>query len=109
MRQQNPYYKKPVQTDPYLQQKIMSASPEQLIAYVYDAGLAACMRHEREKASKAVLTLIKALDFNQKEIAVTFYNVYRYLNRLISKGKFDEAKAIFADLKKTWSKDSYHC
>ncbi len=102
---QNSYSNRPpVKIDPYLEQKILSASPEQLIAYIYDAGIAACMRHEREKASKAVLTLIKSLDFNQKEIAVTFYNVYRYLNRLISKGKFDEAKQIFSDLKQTWSK-----
>lgn len=97
-------YKKATQADPYLVQKIMSASPDQLISYIYDAGIAACKRKEREKASKAVLALMKSLNFDYKEIATTFYNVYRYLNRLISKGKFEEAKDVFVDLKQTWSK-----
>lgn len=90
--------------NPYLIQKVMSASPEQLIAYVYEAGVTACAKGDRAKAINAVSTLIKALNFEHKEIATTFFNVYRYLNRLIYKGKLDEAKIIFSDLKQTWSK-----
>lgn len=89
--------------NPYLVQKVMSASPEQLIAYVYEAGITACARGDRAKAINAVSTLIKALNFEHKETAVTFFNVYRYLNRLIYKGKLDEAKTIFSDLKQNWS------
>jgi flagellin-specific chaperone FliS len=101
---QNFNYKKAKNTNPYLVQKVMSASPEQLIAYVYEAGATACAKEDRFTASKAVSTLIQALNFEYKETAVTFFNVYRYLNRLISKGKFEEAKTIFADLKQSWAK-----
>ena len=29
--------------DPYLQQKVMSASPAQLVSYIYDIGISACI------------------------------------------------------------------
>ena len=28
--------------DPYLRQKVLSASPQQLIVYLYDLGIASC-------------------------------------------------------------------
>ena len=89
--------------NPYLLQKINSANPDQLIAYIYDAAVSACLRKDREKARQAVFILMDALNFDYKEIATTFYNVYRHLNRLISRGKFDEAKVILLDLRKTWA------
>lgn len=91
------------QVNPYLMQKIMSASPEQLISYILDAGITACAKKDYSNASKAVQALINALNFDYKEISLTFFNVYRYINRLIQKGQFDEAKEMLADIRKTWS------
>lgn len=96
-------YQKTAKPDTYLNQKILSASPNQLIAYIYDAGITACLRKDREKARKAVYTLMDALNYDHKETATVFFNVYRNLNRLLSRGKFDESKEIFMDLKKTWT------
>lgn len=101
---QQQHFQNAKNTNPYLVQKIMSASPDQLIAYVYDAGVTACHNKDRMKAGKAVRVLINSLNFDYKETSLTFFNVYRHVNSLISKGKFDEAKDIFSDLKKTWSK-----
>ena len=92
------------QKNPYLVQKIMSASPEQLISYVYDAGIKACTIKSGSDALRAVQVLINALDFDQKEMSVTFYNVYRYVNYTISQGDFAEAKKNLEDLKSTWTK-----
>lgn len=89
--------------NPYLNQKIMSASPNQLISYVFDAGIAACGRQDRSKATQAVNTLIKALNFDYKEIATTFFNMYRFINRLVVQGRFEEARNILVDLKQTWN------
>jgi flagellar protein FliS len=102
MTTQNPYQKKNG-TNPYLQQKIMSASPTQLIAYVYDAGVAACRRQDKNKALRAVSILVQSLNFDYRETARTFSNVYSHLRRLISKGNFQQAESIFADLKSTWA------
>ncbi len=90
--------------NPYLFQKIMSASPEELIAYIYDYGVTACAQKDPIKARTAVNNLIQALNFDYKEIADTFLDVYRYLGHLINQKRFDEAKKILSDLRNTWAK-----
>ena len=92
-----------VQQNPYLTQKIMSASPEQLISYLYDAAIAACGRDDLQKSSRAVRELISALNFEYKDIAVTFFQVYRYINNLISQRRFEEARQMLTDLKSSWA------
>jgi len=88
--------------DLYLMQKIMSASSEQLISYVYDVAITACNKKDKIKAQVAVRELIKALNFDYKEISVVFYQVYQYINHLISIEKFEQSKQALVDLKKTW-------
>ncbi len=90
--------------NPYLEQKIMSARPEQLIAYIYEYGANACAQRNADKARRAVQLLIDSLNFEVKDISVTFYDVYRYMHHLINRQKFDEARQIFTDLKQTWSR-----
>ena len=46
---------------------------------------------------------MKSLNFDYKEIAFTFYNVYRYVNNLIIKGNFEDARDILVDLKNSWT------
>ncbi|MHB2147733.1 flagellar export chaperone FliS [Calditrichota bacterium LG25] len=92
------------QHNPYLVQKIMSASKEELVAYIYDAAITACAQKDSVKARNALNALVQSLNFDYKETANTFMNVYRYLMHLINNKKFDEAKATFSDLKKTWAK-----
>ena len=89
--------------DPYLVQKVMSASPQQLISYIYDAAIVSCGRRDPIKAGKSVRELMKALNFDYKEIAFTFYNVYRYVNNLIINGNYEDARDILVDLKNTWT------
>lgn len=92
------------QKNPYLVQKVMSASPAQLISYVYDAGIKACAIRNRSEALRAVQVLTNALNYDKQEMSVTFYNVYRFINYTISQGKFAEAKKDLEDLKLTWAK-----
>ncbi len=89
--------------NPYLIQKIMSARPEQLISYIYDAAIAGCVNKDRAKASRAVQELINSLNFEYKEIAITFFNVYRHINFLIRTGKFETARNMLTEIKKSWS------
>lgn len=89
--------------DPYLVQKVMSASPQQLISYIYDIAITSCSKRDPVKAGKSVRELMKSINFEYKEIAFTFYNVYRYVNNLIINGKFEDARDILVDLKNTWT------
>ncbi len=90
--------------NPYLVQKIMSASKEELINYIYDAGATACAQKDSVKARNAVNLLIQSLNFDYEETANTFLNVYRYLMHLINQKQFDEARKQFLEIKKTWAK-----
>ena len=90
----------------YQEQKILSASPNELISYIYDAAIAGCGNNDSIKAGKAVRELMKSLNFEYKETAVIFYNVYRYINNNIIKGKFSVAKELLTDLKSTWDKST---
>lgn len=89
-------------SDNYLVQKVMTASPEQLTSYLYDIAIVACNRKDRVKACKAVQELINSLSFDHKEIATSFFQVYRYTLNAIQDGKFDAALEILTGLKSSW-------
>lgn len=95
--------KKRKKPDPYLTQRVMSASPAQLISYAYDAAIMGCGQRDRVKVTRAMSELITSLNFEYKEQAMAFYRVYRYINMLIIKGKFDDAKSILVDVKSAWN------
>lgn len=90
--------------NPYLVQKIMTASPEQLIGYIYDAGIAACGREDKAKALQAVQELINALNFDYKDVAATFYSIYRYILDQIREKNFQGAKESLTEIKSAWAK-----
>ena len=88
--------------DPYLKQKVISASPEQLISYVYDVILAACHRKDQEKALRGLMGLVNALNFEYKDIAVPMYQLYQYCLEKVRKREFDEVEGLIGGLKAAW-------
>lgn len=90
--------------NPYLVQKIMTASPEELVAYMYDVAIAACNRKDKVKACEVVQQLINALNFEYKEASTTFYRMYSYILDQIHKNKFGEARNMLSELRQTWCK-----
>ena len=91
------------QPNPYLVQKIMTASPEELISYIYEAAIKACAAHDHRRALEAVQQLINALNFDAGDISATFYQVYSGVLDHIYKRDYDAARSILVDLRKTWS------
>jgi len=88
--------------NPYLQQKILSASPEQLVCYIYDAGITACKQKNSNKAGKAIRELINALNFDYKEMAVPLFDLYRYCLSMINAEKYNDAQEILEGLRQAW-------
>ena len=82
--------------DQYLEQKILSASPKQLIAYIYDAAIVSCTKRDIEKTTAAIGILINSLNFDDNEdvqdISSKFIQYYEYILDLVRKNKFDEAR-----------------
>ena len=86
----------------YLAQQIHLASPEKLIWMMYDLGWKSCRGKDRGKASKVLVELIAALNFDHKEMAVSFFELYRYALDRVHSGKFEEAGAVFQSLRDAW-------
>ncbi len=92
-----------LEKEPYLQQKIMSASPEQLISYIYDVVIAACRRKDQEKALRGLAGLINSLNFDYKDVAGPMYQLYQYCLEQVRKRKFDETEELIGGLKLAWT------
>lgn len=94
----------PHKANPYLNQKVMSASPEQLICYVYDVAVASCRRKDKIKSIQAMNVLIKSLKFDYHEIASNFYRVYSAILDKISSEAYEDAESMLSELRETWVK-----
>ena len=90
--------------DPYLQQKVLSASPAQLVLYIYDIAMSACINKDKIKLNKVLSHLKETLDYspNTKDISLTFASVYDHISFLVRNNRFDEAKNTFQQIKTTW-------
>ena len=80
----------------------MSASPEQLVCYIYDAGIVACKKKDTTKAGQAIRELINALNFDYKEMAVPLFDLYKYCLNNINSDKFEDAQEILEGLRDAW-------
>ena len=94
--------------DQYLEQKILSASPKQLIAYIYDAAIVSCTKRDIEKTTAAIGILINSLNFDDnedvKDISSKFIQYYEYILDLVRKNKFDEARDNLKEIRDAWVK-----
>ena len=86
----------------YLLQQVNSAGPEKLISLLYDIGSKSCRAKDRQKAAKVLVELIAALNFDYKEIATDFFDLYRYALDEVNKGGFENALRVFEELNDVW-------
>ncbi len=89
--------------NPYLVQKISTASPEELVSYLYDIAITACVQKDKARALEAIQALIDALDFSHRPTATTFYQVYRHLSDLIAREEFSTAQDNLREIKQAWT------
>lgn len=88
--------------NPYLRQQVMTASPEKLILMLYDVGLKWCRAQDRTKAAKVFVELIAALNFDYKEIALGYFDLYRYAMNEVHRGRFSNAITVLEELRDLW-------
>ncbi len=89
--------------DPYLTQRVMSASPEQLISYTYDIILTACRTRDQERVLRGLMALVSALNFDYLEQALPMHKLYQYCLDRAREGNLDEVKYIIGEFKEAWS------
>ncbi|MFQ5676387.1 MAG: flagellar export chaperone FliS [bacterium] len=88
--------------NPYLIQQVNTASPEKIISLLYDLGIKSCRAKDRQKASKVLVELISALNFDYGEIPLMYFNLYRFALDNVHKDNFEDALMIFEGLSDIW-------
>lgn len=87
----------------YQQQAVASASPEQLIAKLYDIGVAACHRKDGTKLRAVLVELIGSLNFEAGgELAERLYGLYDFCLNQSIQGDLDIVCQILTELRETW-------
>ncbi|MCS6966445.1 MAG: flagellar protein FliS [Candidatus Kapabacteria bacterium] len=88
---------------PYLEQEIVSWSPEKLILRTYDVFLTAYRRRDIQRMNQALAHLIDALNFEAGEVAFRLYRLYEYCRRCLWERRYDEAATIIEELRAAWA------
>lgn len=87
----------------YQQQAILSASPEQLVAKIYDLGVAACHREDRSKVRAVLVELTAGLNFEQGgDIAERLRDLYEFCLTESATGDLDVICDILTGLRDAW-------
>lgn len=89
--------------DPYLTQKIMSAKPEQLISYIYDAVISACYRKEQERVLRGLMMLVNALNFDYQEVATPLFKIYQYCLERARRSDYSEVEELMVGVRSAWA------
>ncbi len=89
-------------SNPYVAQTVRTASKEKLILMLYQLGCQACARHDAAKANRVLSELIAALNFEYREMAIRFFDLYRYALDEVNAGRFTEAQNILKSLSTMW-------
>ena len=82
----------------------MTDSPEMLILKLYDLGIQKCFQKDRSGVQKVLKELIGSLNFEYKDMAGSFYELYDYAMRSADAENFDEAANILEGLRSAWEK-----
>jgi flagellin-specific chaperone FliS len=88
--------------NPYQRSRVMTASPEQLILYVYDAAVNALQRQDRIRSLEAVNLLVSSLRYEHRDLAMSFYRSYDSVQRQIMRGNYGLAQTILREMRETW-------
>lgn len=87
----------------YQKSQVMSLDPIQLLLKVYDFTIVNCKKNDLTKASKGLVELISALNFDYEETCLGLFRLYQYCMDKIKVGDFDEAVEILQRLRDSWA------
>ena len=87
----------------YQRQSIMGASPEQLIAKLYDIGVSACHQGDRKRVRNVLVELLSSLDDEKGgELAEHLRAVYEFCLNESATGDLDTVREMLDELRSAW-------
>lgn len=97
------YRHSPNQLNSYRTQSVLGLTPAQLVLKLYDMAVAALLAREGDRASKVLAQLIESLDFQQRDVALGMFRLYRYCLEQIKRGEYEVPTTILRELRNTWA------
>lgn len=87
----------------YQRQAVLTASPEQVIAKLYDLGVSSCRNGDNAKVRAVLIELISALNFEAGgEISQRLLEIYEFLLQESAKNNLDVVAEIMSELRDAW-------
>jgi len=87
----------------YQQNQIMGMEPVHLLIKVYDYTIMHCKKGDVPRASKGLVELIAALNFDYQEVALGLFRLYQYCMEKVKQKEFDEAIYLLQGLRDAWA------
>ena len=93
----------------YQRQAIVSATPDQLIAKLYDIAVAACRRQDRAKLRAVLVELTASLNFEKGgEVARRLHALYEYCLLECGSGDLSVIAELLDGLRAAWKQGVLH-
>ena len=90
-------------TQQYQQQAVLTASPGELIAKLYDLGISACHREDRAKVRAVLVELLSSLDLERGgAVARPLQAVYEFCLNESAAGDLDLVRELLGELRDAW-------
>lgn len=87
----------------YQRQSVMGASPEKLIAKLYDVAISACHRGDRTKVRSALVELLSSLNAEEGgELVDRLRAVYEFCLNESATGDLDLVRELLDELRDAW-------
>lgn len=87
----------------YQHQAVATASPERLIAKLYDLAVAACHREDRPHLRAVLVELVGGLDFERGgDLARTLHDLYSYCLNESASGDLADVAEVLSGLRAAW-------
>ncbi|MFC1564106.1 flagellar protein FliS [candidate division KSB1 bacterium] len=80
----------------------MSLDPIPLLVKVYDYIILNCKMKNIDKATKGLVELISALNFDYQEVSLGLFRLYQFCLDSIKQNNFDDAIKILEGLRESW-------
>lgn len=85
----------------YRKQAVMNASPEELVAIMFDEAIACTWRKDQDKLLAILSQLIRGLNFDY-ELAGDLFGIYYYCQQQARRQKFDEVRSLLEPIREAW-------
>ncbi|MDW8075215.1 MAG: flagellar export chaperone FliS [Bacteroidota bacterium] len=95
------------QAPAYLEQEVMSWSPEKIILKTYDLFLTSARRGDEQRMRRILAELINALNFDYGELPQRLLRLYEYCQRCVAMRRYEDAAMVIAGLRQAWA-EAFH-